>query len=89
MGEMMPVSGKVPRDKELFPFAIFDEQTARRNHGGQSLHRLAERGGLSWDEAAAIVERRPWFAMQQCYAEEIVRNAAQRLAEKDQTNEPG
>lgn len=38
---------------------ILNEQQAQRNHG-QSLKRLAERGGLSPDEALAIVERRDW-----------------------------
>ena len=38
---------------------ILNEQQANRNHG-QTLARLAERGGLSPDEALAIVERRDW-----------------------------
>lgn len=38
---------------------LLNEQHAQRNHG-QSLQRLAERGGLSPDEALAIVERRAW-----------------------------
>ena len=36
------------------------ERQARSNHGGQSLARLAERGGLSACEALAILEDRPW-----------------------------
>jgi hypothetical protein len=36
---------------------------AQRNHS-QTLERLAERGGLSFDEAAAILEDRPWSAIQ-------------------------
>lgn len=38
--------------------ALFDEQ-AMRNHG-QTLERLAERGGLGADEALALAERRNW-----------------------------
>lgn len=38
---------------------ILNEAQAQKNHG-QSLQRLAERGGLSPDEALAIVQRRAW-----------------------------
>lgn len=36
------------------------ERQARANHGGQSLARLAERGGLSVDELVAVLEDRAW-----------------------------
>lgn len=39
------------------------ERQARRNHGDQSLARLAERGGLSPCELLAVLEDRPWRAM--------------------------
>lgn len=35
---------------------------AQRNHG-QTLERLAERGGLGPDEAVAVLENRPWRRM--------------------------
>jgi hypothetical protein len=38
------------------------EAQAQRNHG-QSLKRLAERGGLSASEAVAVLENRPWQPM--------------------------
>lgn len=38
---------------------LLSEQQAQKNHG-QSLDRLAERGGLSLCEALALVERRRW-----------------------------
>ena len=38
------------------------EARAIRNHD-QSLQRLAERGGLSPDEALAVIEDRPWHRM--------------------------
>jgi hypothetical protein len=45
------------------PFAVrmdaLNEAQAQRNHG-QSLARLAERGGLSLQEAHAVAERRAW-----------------------------
>lgn len=39
--------------------SMLNEAQARLNHG-QSLERLAERGGLGADEALAIAERRAW-----------------------------
>jgi hypothetical protein len=41
------------------PFALLNEEWAQRNHG-QSLARLAERGGLGPCEALAIVKRERW-----------------------------
>lgn len=41
---------------------LLNEQQAQRNHG-QTLERLAERGGLSPCEAVAIAERRRWHRM--------------------------
>lgn len=38
------------------------EEQARKNHG-QSLERLAQRHGLSFCEAVAIIEDRPWRRM--------------------------
>lgn len=37
---------------------------ALHNHGGQSLTRLAERGGLSPCEALSVLENRPWAPME-------------------------
>ena len=43
------------------PWALIEphRQQAMKNHG-QTLERLAERGGLSFDEAAAVLEDRKW-----------------------------
>jgi hypothetical protein len=38
------------------------EAQAKSNHG-QSLERLDERGGLTADEAVAVLEDRPWHRM--------------------------
>jgi len=38
---------------------LLNEDHAQRNHG-QSLSRLAERGGLDLQEALAIIELRQW-----------------------------
>lgn len=37
------------------------EARAQKNHGGQSLTRLNERGGLCPTEAVSIVENRDWY----------------------------
>lgn len=37
------------------------ERQAIRNHGGQTLDRLAERGGLSPHEALLILRCHPWY----------------------------
>ena len=41
------------------PMFMLNEEQAQRNHG-QSLKRLAERGGLSPSEALANMEKRRW-----------------------------
>lgn len=49
------------------------EAQAKKNHGGQSLARLAERGGLSASEALAILEDREWHMMEIGEAETALR----------------
>jgi hypothetical protein len=44
------------------------EPQAMRNHGGQSLERLAQRGGLGPCEALAVLEDRAWARMDQTAA---------------------
>lgn len=44
------------------------EAQAKRNHGGQSLARLAERGGLGACEAVAVLEDREWRRMPEAEA---------------------
>ncbi len=41
----------------------FDSQ-ARRNHCGQSIDRLLQRGGLSAREAIAVATGRPWYSVE-------------------------
>ena len=64
----MPIMGV----KEMLPipWAIIaqHEKQAQRNHGDQTLRRLAERGGLSPCEAVAILEDRPWKQMDETAA---------------------
>jgi hypothetical protein len=58
------------------PFAMLNEDWAQRNHG-QSLQRLAERGGLGPDEAIAIIGKRQWEFIP---TEEALKILALRLA---------
>jgi lambda repressor-like predicted transcriptional regulator len=50
-----------------------DRRQAQSNHG-QSLERLAQRGGMSWCEMAAIVLNKPWRKFEQPYAKAICRD---------------
>jgi hypothetical protein len=66
---------------EPIDFSVLNEYWAQKNHG-QSLTRLAERGGLSPCEAAAIIQQRPWKSMDAAEALKIIDAAidAQREA---------
>ena len=57
--ESFPVLG---RAGHTVPWAMLvpHEEQARRNHGGQSLKRLAERGGLDWSELLAVLRDQDW-----------------------------
>lgn len=46
-----------------WPMLVQHEAQALRNHGGQSLETLADRGGLGPDEALAVLEDRRWRKM--------------------------
>ena len=63
MAEFMPVTGY-----SLFvPMNRLNEEWAEKNHA-QSLNKLAERGGLSLCEIAAIINKRPWREISQIEA---------------------
>lgn len=47
------------------PMAMLNDKQAIRNHG-QSLKRLAERGGLASSEALAIMDGRSWGDVKVC-----------------------
>ena len=53
------------KQQEYIPYNIIapHEAQAMRNHGGQSLQRLAERGGLGWDEILAVLKDKTWREM--------------------------
>lgn len=55
-----PVIGT--NQKEYIPWDVLTphEKQALRNHCGQSLECLAERGGLSWNEILPILKDKTW-----------------------------
>lgn len=59
---------------QTVPWAAIEphERQAKYNHY-QTLERLAERGGLSWSELAAVLEDRPWSKMSDDKAEKRCR----------------
>ena len=63
------------------------EQQAQRNHG-QSLRRLAERGGLSHGEAVAVIEDREWSPMEQAEAEKRLEELVAAAPADRQPEEP-
>jgi len=68
MDRVMPIGGYFDREKWGYTagysitWAMIEphEKQAQLNHCGQSLEKLAKRGGLSACEAIAILEDRPW-----------------------------
>lgn len=82
----MPIMGGTLLSEVPFEFIAQHEKQAQRNHG-QSLERLAQRGGLAASEALDIVEGRPLGSSRPCLLNEhylinLVR--AWRAAEKEQ-----
>lgn len=67
----MPIGDKVSWHNERFMMDCRFESRAQSNHY-QSLRRLAERGGLVWSEAAAIIQNRKFERMGASEAKAIV-----------------
>jgi hypothetical protein len=59
----MPIMGS--KYLKSMPMAMLDERQAMKNHG-QSLKRLAERGGLAPSEALSIMDGLHWGAVKVC-----------------------
>lgn len=60
-----PVLQSGCQKQEYIPYNIIapHEAQAMKNHGGQSLQRLAERGGLDWTEIIAVLKDKTWQEM--------------------------
>lgn len=61
----MPIMGSALMSEIPFGLITPYEQQAQKNHG-QSLERLAQRGGLSSCEAIDIIEGRKWGSSKHC-----------------------
>ena len=68
-----PVLHSKPHCSVLWSKIAPHEAQARANHGGQSLEKLASRGGLDWTELLAVLEDRPWRKMSEAEAIKKVR----------------
>lgn len=75
----MPIGDR----KDRFLMGPQFEDQAQRNHH-QTLKRLAERGGLDWGEAAAIIEGRGWSSIQLHRYAEYERTVRATLTESPQ-----
>jgi hypothetical protein len=62
---VMPIMGSTLMSEIPFSMLAPHEEQAQRNHG-QSLNRLAERGGLAVSEAIDILEGRKWNSAANC-----------------------
>lgn len=61
----MPIMGSHIMSEIPFAMIAPYEAQAQKNHG-QSLERLAQRGGLATCEAIDIIEGRPWNTAKHC-----------------------
>lgn len=62
MRTVMPIMNNKLMSEIPWAMIAPHEKQAQRNHG-QTLNRLAERGGLGACEAIAVLEDRPWHRM--------------------------
>lgn len=76
---MMPIR----RSGFSLSFDVLDERLAQRQHG-QSLERLAERGGMSPVEALALVAAKHWYRYPEAWAIETLRPLTAPIEPKDQ-----
>ena len=74
----MPIGDKVSWHNERFMMDRRFESRAQSNHY-QSLRRLAERGGLVWSEAAAIIQNRKFERMETSEVKAIVLAAISKV----------
>jgi hypothetical protein len=65
----MPIMGSTLLAEIPFAMLVPHEAQALSNHG-QSLERLAQRGGLAHSEAICILEGRAWGSVKHCIENE-------------------
>lgn len=69
MNESMPIMSS--KYLKSMPMAMLSERQAKSNHG-QSLSRLAERGGICPAEALAIMDGLGWGAVKVCEENDLL-----------------
>ena len=81
--ESMPIMSS--KYLENMPMAMLSEKQAMKNHG-QTLERLAERGGICPSEAISIMDGLHWGAVKVCDENDLL--LSRRVARfKEQANE--
>jgi len=84
--EGMPILS--PEGMDPFPWDIIlpHEAQAQKNHGGQTLQQLAERGGLNVCEVVAVLEDRSFVIMTEIDAiyrlVEIIRETTRKMQQE-------
>ena len=66
----MPIMGATLLKEIPWDFIAPHDAQAQSNHGGQTLERLASRGGLAASEALDILEGRHWGSSAACVENE-------------------
>lgn len=81
--KMFPIMDIQSHSTEYIPWFYLSgcAERALKNHG-QSLETLAQRGGLSWCEALALMEDRPWCRMDNDEAKRKVHQIIARTCKK-------
>ena len=67
---VMPIMGATLLKEIPWDMIAPHDAQAKSNHGGQSLERLAQRGGLAACEALDIIEGRRWGSAKPCIENE-------------------
>ncbi|MCW1932594.1 hypothetical protein [Pararhodobacter zhoushanensis] len=78
---MFPIMGDPIIKAIPWPALLPHEASAQRNHGGQTLNRLAQRGGLGIEEAYHILRDEPCPTGDR-YNKDLVRVALMRMLAK-------
>jgi hypothetical protein len=79
--ETMPIMSS--KHLKSMPMVMLDERQAMRNHG-QSLKRLAERGGICPAEALAIMDGLKWGAVKVCEENDVLLSRRVKRFEDEQ-----
>lgn len=76
------------KGKEYIPYDVIKphEEQALKNHCGQTLDRLAERGGLSWVEAYAVLTDSKFPSIKEYISEEFYEKKVKEIVSNTELN---